>query len=181
MIKLCFLFSDNYALLFFFPTTNFIFFIFFILSFFYLFYFSTRFLHFQKTFGHFYGKVLWNVIKINILNRYLQLSLTKNSIKHILLIFDPFYNQSNISMIIQRVSDEIQEYKYIQFIQFNYFQVMNINFKKLFVYSYCYPIFLYVYIIASQIINFFHYSRGHVFQTLRDQKNLLEFIGVFEL
>ena len=99
-----FLCSNNYALLFFFPTTNFIFFI---LSFFYLFYFSTRFLHFQKTFAHFYGKVLWNVIKINILNRYLQLSLTENSMKHILLIFDPFYNQSNISMIIQRGSDEM--------------------------------------------------------------------------
>ena len=39
--------------------------------------------------------------------------------------------------------------------QFNYFQVMSINFKKLFVYSYCYPIFLYVYIIASKIIPFF--------------------------
>ena len=32
---------------------------------------------------------------------------------------------------------------------------MSINFKKLFVYSYCYPIFLYVYIIASKIIPFF--------------------------
>ena len=49
----------------------------------------------------------------------------------------------------------MQEYKYIQVIQFNYFQVMNINFKKLFVYSYCYPIFLYVYIIASKIVTFF--------------------------
>ena len=58
-------------------------------------------------------------------------------------------------MTIQRVSDEMQEYKYIQVIQFNYFQVMNINFKKLFVYSYCYPIFLYVYIIASKIVTFF--------------------------
>ena len=38
-------------------------------------------------------------------------------------------------MTIQRVSDEMQEYKYIQFIKFNYFKVMNINFKKLFVYS----------------------------------------------
>ena len=58
-------------------------------------------------------------------------------------------------MTIQRVSDEMQEYKYIQVIQFNYFQVMNINFKKLFVYSYCYPIFLYVHIIASKIVTFF--------------------------
>ena len=32
---------------------------------------------------------------------------------------------------------------------------MNINFKKLFVYSYCYPLFLYVYIIASKILTFF--------------------------
>ena len=53
-------------------------------------------------------------------------------------------------MTMQRGSDEMQEYKYIQFLQFNYFQVMNFNFKKLFVYSYCYPIFLYVYIIASK-------------------------------
>ena len=33
-------------------------------------------------------------------------------------------------MTIQRVSDKMQEYNYIEFIQFNYFQVMNINFKK---------------------------------------------------
>ena len=58
-------------------------------------------------------------------------------------------------MTVQRVSDEMQEYKYMQFIQFNYFQVMNINFKKVFFYSYCYPIFLYVYFIASKIITFF--------------------------
>ena len=32
---------------------------------------------------------------------------------------------------------------------------MNINFKKLFVYSYCYPVFLYAYIIACKILNFF--------------------------
>ena len=68
---------------FFFPRTNFIFFILFVLSFFIYFIFSTRFLHFRKTFGHFYVKGLWNVIKINILHRYLQLSLTVNSIKHI--------------------------------------------------------------------------------------------------
>ena len=99
--------------------------------------FSTRFLHFRKTFGHFYGKGPWNVKQ------------------HQTLILDPFYNQPNTNMTIQRVSDEMQEYKFIQFIQFNYFQVMNINFKKLFFYSYCYPIFLYVYIIASKIITFF--------------------------
>ena len=53
-----------------------------------------------------------------------------------LLTFDPFYIQPNINMVIQRVLNEMQEYKYIQFIQFNYLQVMNINCKKLFVYSY---------------------------------------------
>ena len=37
----------------------------------------------------------------------------------------------------------MQGYKYIQYIQFNYLQVMSINCKKLFVYSYTYPIFLY--------------------------------------
>ena len=57
-------------------------------------------------------------------------------------------------MTIQRVSDGMQEYKYRQFIQFNFFQVMKINFEKLFVYSYCNPVFLYVYIIASKIITF---------------------------
>ena len=45
-------------------------------------------------------------------------------------------------MAIQRVLDEMQECKSIRFIQFNYLQVMNINCKKIFVYSYCYPIFL---------------------------------------
>ena len=57
-------------------------------------------------------------------------------------------------MTIQRVLDEMQEYKYIQFIQFNYLQVMNINCEKFFVYSYCYPIFLYAYIIACKILTF---------------------------
>ena len=92
--------------------------------------FSTRFLHFRKTFGHFYEKGLWNVKQ------------------HQTLVLDPFYNQPNTNMTIQTVSDEMQEYKYIQFIQFNYYQVMNINFKKLFFYSYCYPIFLFVKIIT---------------------------------
>ena len=48
----------------------------------------------------------------------------------------------------------MQEYKYIQFRQFNYLQVVNINCKKLFVYSYWYPIFLYANIIASKILAF---------------------------
>ena len=57
-------------------------------------------------------------------------------------------------MATQRVLDEMQKYKYIQFMQFNYLQVMNINCKKLFVYSYCYPIFLYAFIIACKILIF---------------------------
>ena len=57
-------------------------------------------------------------------------------------------------MAIQRVLNEMQKYKYIQFIRFNYLQVININCKKLFVYSYCYPVFLYAYIIACKILNF---------------------------
>ena len=52
-----------------------------------------------------------------------------------MLLNDPFYIQPNINMVIQRVLNEMQEYKYIQFIQFNYLQVMNINCKMLFVYS----------------------------------------------
>ena len=56
-------------------------------------------------------------------------------------------------MAIQRVLNEMQEYKYIQFIQFNYLQVVNINCKKLFVYSYSYPVFLYAYIIACKMLN----------------------------
>ena len=84
-------------------------------------------------------------------------------------------------MTIQRVSDEMQEYKYIQFIKFNYFKVMNINFKKLFVYSYCYPIFLYLYIIASKIITFFITAELMYFALSGVKKNLFEFTGVFEL
>ena len=71
-----------------------------------------------------------------------------------LLTFDPFYIQPNINMAIQRVLNEMQESKYMQFLQFNYLQVMNINCKKLFVYSYCYPVFLYAYIIGCKILNF---------------------------
>ena len=70
------------------------------------------------------------------------------------LTFDLFYVQPNINMAIQRVLNEIQEYKYIQFMQFNYLQVMNINCKKLFVYSYCYPVFPYAYIITCKILYF---------------------------
>ena len=54
-------------------------------------------------------------------------------------------------MTIQRILDQMQGYKYIQF---SYLQVMNINCKKLFVYSYCYPIFLYACIIACKILTF---------------------------
>ena len=57
-------------------------------------------------------------------------------------------------MAIQRVLDKMQGHKYIQYIQFNYLQVMNINYKKLFVHSYCYPIFLYSNIIACKILTF---------------------------
>ena len=60
-----------------------------------------------------------------------------------LLTFDPFDIQPNMNMEIQRVLNGMQEYKYIQFIQFKYLQVMNINYEKLFVHSYCYPVFLY--------------------------------------
>ena len=40
-----------------------------------------------------------------------------------LLTFDPFYMQPNINMEIQRVFNEMQGYKYVQFKQFNYLQV----------------------------------------------------------
>ena len=57
-------------------------------------------------------------------------------------------------MAIQRILDQMQGYKYIQYIEFSYLQVMNINCKKLFVYSYCYSKFLYAYIIACKILTF---------------------------
>ena len=57
-------------------------------------------------------------------------------------------------MAIQSVLDEMQEYKYIQFIQFNYLQAMNINCKMLFIYSCCYPTLLYAYIMACKILTF---------------------------
>ena len=54
-------------------------------------------------------------------------------------------------MAVQRVPDEMQEYKYIQFIQVNYLQVMDINCKKLFVYSYC---ILYSYTLILSLLKF---------------------------
>ena len=57
-------------------------------------------------------------------------------------------------MALQGVLEEMQGYKYIQYIQFNYLEVMSINCKKLFVYSYSYPVFLYAYIIAWKLLTF---------------------------
>ena len=57
-------------------------------------------------------------------------------------------------MTIQRVLDEMQKHEYMQFVQFKYLQVTNINFKKLFVYSDCYAIFIYAYIIACKFLIF---------------------------
>ena len=51
-------------------------------------------------------------------------------------------------MALQRVLEEMQGYEYMQYVQFNYLEVMSINCKKLFGYSYSSPVFLYVYIIA---------------------------------
>ena len=51
-------------------------------------------------------------------------------------------------MALQRVLEEMQGYKYIQYIQFNYLEVTSINCQKLFVYSYSNPVFLYAYINA---------------------------------
>ena len=47
-------------------------------------------------------------------------------------------------MALQGVLEKMQGYKYIQYIQFNYLEVMSINCKTLFVYAYSYPVFLYV-------------------------------------
>ena len=47
-----------------------------------------------------------------------------------LLTFDPFYMQPNINMEIQRVFNEMQEYKYVQFKQFNYLQVWTLIIKS---------------------------------------------------
>ena len=57
-------------------------------------------------------------------------------------------------MALQGVLEEMQGYKYIQYIQFNYLEVMSINCKKLFVYSYSYPVFLYAYVIAWKLSTF---------------------------
>ena len=42
----------------------------------------------------------------------------------------------------------MQGYKYGQYMQLNYLEVMSINCKKLFVYSYSYRVFQYAYIIT---------------------------------
>ena len=47
-----------------------------------------------------------------------------------LLTFDPFYMQPNINMEIQRVFNEMQGYKYVQFKQFNYLQVWTLIIKS---------------------------------------------------
>ena len=92
-----------------------------------------------------------------------------------LLTFDPFYNQPIINMAIQRILVKMQEYKYIQFTQFNYLQVMNIkNCKKLFVYCYCYPIFLYAYIIACKIVTFSSTVELMYFELSGVKKNCLD-------
>ena len=98
-----------------------------------------------------------------------------------LLTFDPFCIQPNINMSIQRVLNEMQKYKYIQFIQFNYLQVININCKKLFVYSYCYPVFLYAYIIACKILNFSATVELMHFELSALKKKLFQLTAVFAL
>ena len=57
-------------------------------------------------------------------------------------------------MALQRVLEEIQGYKHIQYTQFNYLEVMSINCKKLFAYSYSYPVFLYAFIITWKLLTF---------------------------
>ena len=87
-------------------------------------------------------------------------------------------------MTIQTVSDEMQEYKYIQFIQFNYYQVMNINFKKLFFYSYCYPIFLFVKIITfftTVELMFFELSRVKKISLNSQEFSNYRILGFFTL
>ena len=142
----------NYTLLCFFPTTNFI--LQEIGCCWFKNNFWTKFLHFQKSFGHFYLKGLWNVIKLVPSIDTLSDTYRKQHQTHKLNVanFDPFYIQPNINMAIQQVLNKMQEYKYIQY---TIPQVMNINCKKLSVYSYCYPVFLYAYIyIACKILNF---------------------------
>ena len=77
-------------------------------------------------------------------------------------------------MAIQRILVKMLEYKYTQFIQFNYLQVMNIkNCKTLFVYSYCYPVFLYAYIIACKILTFSAATEFMYFEFSGVKKNCL--------
>ena len=56
---------------------------------------------------------------------------------------------------------------------------MNINCEKLFVYSYRYPVFLYAYIIASQILNFSATVELMHFELSAVKKNCFQ--GDFEL
>ena len=85
-------------------------------------------------------------------------------------------------MAIQRIHDEMQEYKYMQFIQFNnYLQVRNFNCEKLLVYSYCYPIFLYSCIIACKMLTFSSTVELTYFELSGVKNVLLELTEVFEL
>ena len=105
----------NYALLCFFPTTNFI--LQEIGCCWFKNNFWTKFLHFQKSFGHFYLKGLWNVIKLVPSIDTLSDAYRKQHQTHKLNVanFDPFYIQPNINMAIQQVLNKMQEYKYIQY------------------------------------------------------------------
>ena len=57
---------------------------------------------------------------------------------------------------------------------------MNINCKKLFVYSYCYLIFLYAYIIACKTLTFSNTVELMYFE-FSGSKKLSELTGVFKL
>ena len=58
---------------------------------------------------------------------------------------------------------------------------MNINCKKLLVYSYCYPVFLYAYIIACKILNFSAQVELMHFELSALKKKLFQLTGVFAL
>ena len=58
---------------------------------------------------------------------------------------------------------------------------MNINCKKLLVYSYCCPVFLYAYIIACKILNFSATVELMHFELLALKKKLFQLTGVFAL
>ena len=66
-----------------------------------------------------------------------------------LLTFDPFYIEPNINMAIQRVFNEMQEYKYVQFMQFNYLQVKNIIVKR---YLYILIVILFSYTLILSLL-----------------------------